>query len=104
MMPAQPLTVPQPKMGSSVFQRPAPGTTVGYKKGGKVHDDEAQDKQLFKKMIKQEDKAEKKKDGGGLSPYSDKGKYHQQGKGYASGGSVQAGAGSGVGRLSHSKK
>ena len=83
MMPAQPLTVPQPKMGSSVFQRPAPGTTVGYRKGGFVP------------------KQEKSKDPGLVSS-----KYHQQGKGFASGGSVTggAGAGSGIGRLFRSKK
>lgn len=108
MMPAQPLTVPQPKMGSSVFQRPAPGTTVGFKKGGNVHEDEAEDRKLFKSMIK-------KRAGGGFVPKQatskDPGlvssKYHQQGKGYASGGNVTGGAGAGSGtgisRLARSK-
>lgn len=63
-IPAQPLTVPQPKLASAFMQRPAPGTTTTFRKGGAVHDDEAQDKKLIKKMLKQEDKAEKRAAGG----------------------------------------
>lgn len=37
---------------------------LGFKKGGKVHDDEAQDRKLFKKMIAKEEKAEKHANGG----------------------------------------
>src|SRR5215471_4740049 len=51
-IPAQPLTVPQPKFAGSFLQRPAPGTTTTFKEGGAVHDDEAQDRKLFKKMMK----------------------------------------------------
>lgn len=35
-----------------------------YKKGGAVHDDEAADKKLISKMLKEEDKGEAKKRGG----------------------------------------
>lgn len=35
-VPAQPLTVPQPKLASSFLQRPAPGTTTTFNKGGAV--------------------------------------------------------------------
>ncbi len=45
----------------------------GYKKGGVAHDDEAQDKKLIAKMIKQEDKTEKKKSGGSIKGYDDGG-------------------------------
>jgi hypothetical protein len=56
-IPAQPLTVPQPKLASAFLQRPAPGTTTTFNKGGAVHDDEAQDKKLFKRMMKSEKRA-----------------------------------------------
>ena len=36
----------------------------GYKKGGAVHSDEAQDRKLIKKMINEEERSEKKADGG----------------------------------------
>jgi hypothetical protein len=63
-VPAQPLTVPQPKLASSFLQRPAPGTTTTFQKGGAVHSDEAQDKKLIKRMLAKEDKAEKRAAGG----------------------------------------
>lgn|SRR5262245_1366760 len=63
-IPAQPLTVPQPKLASSFLQRPAPGTTASFKKGGNVHSDEAQDKKLIKSMIAKEEKKEKYAAGG----------------------------------------
>ena len=50
---------------------PAPGTTTGFKRGGEVHDDEAEDRKLFKKMYKEEEahegRTEKRKDGGGVT-------------------------------------
>ena len=53
-VPAQALTVPQPKLASSFLQRPAPGTTTTFRKGGAVaHDDEAEDRKLFGKMMKE---------------------------------------------------
>lgn len=110
--------VPMSRMGTSALTRPAPGTTTTYakkggavfKKGGPVHSDEAQDKKLIAKMIAKEDKAEKRARGGtvragedttarGLAGHP----YHQQGKGYAAGGSVSAAPSSGVGRLARSK-
>jgi hypothetical protein len=83
MIPPQPAqTAQMPRMASSVMARPAPGTTTTYsKKGGSVT---------------------KKKNGGGLSPYSDKQLYRNQGKGFADGGTV-GGAGSGVRRLARNK-
>lgn len=133
MFQAQPLTVPQPRLASAALQRPAPGTTVGYqkggaikkqkgggvegggaKRGGKVHSDAPEDRKLFGKMLKEKG-ITKRKDGGGVG-FSPKNQnstdpglegtiYHNQGKGYARGGLVtgQAGAGSGVGRLHASK-
>ncbi len=56
-IPAQPLTVPQPKLASSFLQRPAPGTTTTYAKGGAVHDDEAEDRKLFGRMMKERKRA-----------------------------------------------
>jgi len=131
---SQPNVVPLSGFGARNFStRPAPGTTTTfakkggaiYKKGGAVHDDEAQDKQLIKKMIGAEEKAEKKASGGGvgpglvgykyrthgpnggkgkgLSPYSDAQAYHNEGKGYADGGNVH-GAGSAAGRMARNTK
>jgi hypothetical protein len=135
---SQPNTVPLSGFGARNFStRPAPGTTTSYaKKGGFIgkHDDEAQDKKLIKKMINKEEKTEakemKKASGGGvgpglvgykyrtngptggkgkgLSPYSDSKVYRNEGKGYASGGSVQGGnvhgAGSALGRMARNNK
>jgi hypothetical protein len=120
--PAQPLMVPTPANLAAYRTRPAPGTTVGFKKGGKTekHGDEAEDKKLFKKLYKQEEakepkeeKVKKRKRGGsaGFTPKNQdstdpglagSGIYHQQGKGYARGGLV-GGAGSGLGRLRATK-
>jgi hypothetical protein len=59
-MPPQAQTVPLPGNLAARRARPAPGTTFNFKKGGKVaHDDEAQDKALIKRMLKQEEKSEK---------------------------------------------
>jgi hypothetical protein len=114
MIPAQPLTVPQPKFATSLLQRPAPGTAVGYKKGGKVsHDDEAEDRKLFKKMIK----AEKRARGGIVNPGNNPAprgmpgsEYHQWGKGYQAGGIVKTplknttgGGAGGKGRLAKTR-
>lgn len=75
-------------MPNAIGQRlqPAPGTSVGFKKGGKTkkharggHVDEAEDKKLFKKMYKEEEakeKPEKHAKGGLIGP-----KYHDQGVG-----------------------
>jgi hypothetical protein len=93
-LPPQPLTVPMPATGSSFMARSAPGTSVGYsKRGGAIgkHDDEAQDKKLFGKMLKS-----KGLKGGGFVPKNQEStdpglegtKYRNQGKGYASGGKV----------------
>lgn len=122
MIQEQALTVPMPRSGSSLpFARAsAPGTTVGYsKKGGAIkgHDDEAQDRQLFKRMIKQEDKAEKRARGGGVNPGHNPpprgmpgSVYHQQGKGLAAGGLVKTplknttgGGAGGKGRLAKTR-
>ena len=125
---SQPNVVPLSGFGARNFStRPAPGTTTTFaKKGGSVpHDDEAQDKKLFKKMYDKEEKAEKKASGGGvgpglvgykyrtnapkggkgkgMSPYSDAHDYHNQGKGYAGGGNVH-GAGSALGRMARNNK
>lgn len=129
--PAMPLTVP---MGASLagrLTRPAPGLTVGYsekggtvgrKKGGAVHDDEAEDRKLFGKMIKE--KGLKRAKGGVVNPGSNKPPpdlpgsiYHQQGVGMRNkGGSVgtkestagmsqklPSGAAGGLARLSKTK-
>jgi hypothetical protein len=113
-IPAQPLTVPQPKLASSFLQRPAPGTTTAYKKGGAVHDDEAQDKELFKKMMK----AEKRARGGIVNPghnpaprgMKGESSYRNWGKGYRAGGLVKTpiknatgGGSGGKGRLSKTR-
>jgi hypothetical protein len=59
-IPAQPQMIPAPNTLASQRLRPAPGTTVGFKRGGSAkHDDEAQDKKLIRKMLKQEEKREK---------------------------------------------
>jgi hypothetical protein len=60
--PAQPLMVPTPANLAAYRTRPAPGTTVGFKKGGKTekHGDEAEDKKLFKKLYKEEEAKEEK--------------------------------------------
>jgi hypothetical protein len=60
MIPAQPVTVPMPPTLASFRARPAPGTTPGFKRGGGVHSDEAEDKKLFKKMYKEEEAKEEK--------------------------------------------
>jgi hypothetical protein len=58
--PAQPLTVPMPSNLAAYRSRPAPGTMVGFKKGGKVpkppkaHSDEAEDRALFKRMMREQ--------------------------------------------------
>jgi len=59
MIPAQPVTVPMPATMSSFRAWPAPGTRVGFsKKGGSVnHDDEAEDRKLFSKMMKERKRA-----------------------------------------------
>jgi len=59
MIPPQPVTVPMPATLSSFRAWPAPGTRVGFsKKGGSVkHDDEAEDRKLFSKMMKERKRA-----------------------------------------------
>jgi len=59
--PAQPLTVPMPTNVAAYRTRPAPGTMVGFKKGGKVppHGDEAEDRKLFNKMMKERGRGKK---------------------------------------------
>jgi hypothetical protein len=116
--PGLPLTVPLPPTLGTRLTRPAPGTTVSYsKKGGSIHPDEAQDKKLFKQMIKQEDKAEKRARGGSINPGHNPPTrglpgsiYHQQGKGLASGGVVKTplknatgGGAGGKGRLAKAR-
>jgi hypothetical protein len=110
MIPAQPAqTAQMPRMGSSVLARPAPGTTatyakrggaIGRKKGGDVHDDEPEDRKLFGKMMKEKGY----KRGGSINPGSNQtarglagSTYHQQGKGFASGGVVTNATGGGGG-------
>jgi hypothetical protein len=52
--------IPAPNTLASQRLRPAPGTTVGFKRGGSAkHGDEAEDRKLFKRMFKQEEKGEK---------------------------------------------
>jgi hypothetical protein len=110
--PAMPLTVPMPPTLGSRLSRPAPGTTVGYKKGGEVHSDEAEDKKLIKRMLKQEDKAGKRASGGVVNPGHNQkargllgSKYYNEGRGYADGGVVNTsgGAAGGLGRLRKTK-
>jgi len=51
--PATPLMVPPPANAAAALRaRPAPGTMVGFKRGG--HADEAADRKLFKRMMKEE--------------------------------------------------
>jgi hypothetical protein len=121
---SQPVTVPMGRMATSVLARPAPGTTTSYakkggaiykKKGGAVgdakHGDEAEDKKLFGKMLKAEEKKEKGMKSGGFVPKNQESKdpglegtkYRNQGKGYADGGSIH-GAGSATGRLARNAK
>ena len=82
--------------------RPGLGMKKGgakYKDGG--HTDEAQDKKLIARMIKKEEKAEKKADGGGVGfsasdqdssdPALISSKYRNQGTGFNTGGSVKGG-------------
>jgi len=117
MIPAQPVTVPMPGTLASFRARPAPGTQVGYRKGGTVHSDVAEDKKLIKKMIKQEDKAEKRKSGGVVNPGTASkarglvgSSYKQWGKGYQAGGIVRTpltnatgGGAGGKGRLAKTR-
>lgn len=51
-----PLMIPPPANAAAALRaRPAPGTMVGFKRGGSAkHDDEAEDKALFRKMMKEE--------------------------------------------------
>ena len=78
---------------------------MGFKKGGR-HSDEAEDRKLFGKMMK-ERAAKKRQRGGSVVGKSDTArglagpKFHSEGVGYrARGGPVfKAGAGSGEGRL-----
>jgi hypothetical protein len=52
--PALPLTVPMPGTLAARRTRPAPGTQVGFKKGGRAkHEDEAADRKLIKSMLKE---------------------------------------------------
>jgi hypothetical protein len=56
-----PVTVPLPASLAARRTRPAPGLTVGYKKGGKTkHADEAADRKLFKSMLRKEESKEKR--------------------------------------------
>lgn len=84
-----------------------PYASKTFAKGGKVHDDEAQDRKLIKSMLAKEEKAEKKADGG-FVPTNEKSKdsaligstYRNQGTGFNRGGVVKkAGSHSGLGRL-----
>jgi hypothetical protein len=121
MIPAQPVTVPMPATLASFRARPAPGTMAGFKKGGGVHSDVAEDKKLFKKMYKEEEakeeKAGKRKRGGVVNPGTPSkarglagSSYKQWGKGYQAGGIVKTpltnatgGGAGGKGRLAKSK-
>jgi hypothetical protein len=64
--PAMPLTVPLPATLAARRTRPAPGTQVGFKKGGKAkhgnakHEDEAADRKLIKSMLRKEESKEKR--------------------------------------------
>jgi hypothetical protein len=105
------VAAPMPNMIAQRFQ-PAPGTSVGFKKGGKtkkhargghVHADEAEDKKLFERMYKKEEakeKPEKRQAGGAVGGFTptrqesdDPGlagtMYHQQGAGFRRGGYVE---------------
>lgn len=114
MIPAQPTqTAQMPRMGSSVLARPAPGTTSTYaKRGGSIpHGDEKEDRKLFGKMMKEDEAKEakkekgmKRKSGGAVNPGSNQtarglagSAYHQQGKGFASGGVITNATGGGAG-------
>src|SRR5215475_3488517 len=114
MIPPQPVTVPMPATLASFRARPAPGTQPGFKKGGGVkHDDEAQDRKLFGKMMKERGR----KSGGVVNsgtPSKARGlagsSYKQWGKGYQAGGIVKTpltnmtgGGAGGKGRLAKSK-
>jgi hypothetical protein len=88
-------------MPNAIGQRlqPAPGTSVGFKKGGKTkkhargghvdHADEAEDKRLFKKMYKEEEAKEKpeKRAAGGITGLPGE-VYRNEGRGEASGRAV----------------
>ena len=50
-----------------------------YAKGGAVHDDEAQDRKLISSMMKKEDKAEKRADGGAIQGLKRGGKANRPG-------------------------
>jgi hypothetical protein len=78
--------------------RLADESDIVYKKGGKVHGDEAEDKALFNKMFKE--KAMKRADGGFVGknivskdPALIGPKFHGQGTGFKKGGSVKRAAG-----------
>jgi hypothetical protein len=58
--PALPLTVPLPGTLAARRTRPAPGTQVGFKKGGYKHEDEAADRKLIKSMLHKEKQKEKR--------------------------------------------
>jgi hypothetical protein len=102
-LPSQRQMIPAPNTLASQRLRPAPGTQVGFKKGGKAeHGDEAEDKKLFKKMYKEEEAKEKepkKRKRGGSAGDSvqsaapmrglNESKYHDWGEGHRKrGGSV----------------
>jgi hypothetical protein len=121
MIQPQALTVPMPRSGSSLpFARAsAPGTTIGYKKGGNIHSDEKEDRKLFGKMYKEAEAKEEKgmKRGGSINPGHNPPTrglpgsiYHQQGKGLAAGGLVKTplknttgGGAGGKGRLAKTR-
>lgn len=115
MIPAQPVTVPMPATMASFRARPAPGTQPGFKKGGRVkHDDEAQDRKLFGRMMKEK---MGKARGGAVSPGTPSkarglagSSYKSWGKGYQAGGVVKTpltnatgGGAGGAGRLSKTR-
>lgn len=84
--PATPLAVPMPNTLAAQRFMPAPGTTTGFKKGGEVHGDEAEDRKLFGKMM-HEREAKKRKRGGHVGPHAtphsvlSAPKYHDEGVG-----------------------
>jgi hypothetical protein len=54
-----PLMIPPPANAAAALRaRPAPGTMVGFKRGG--HADEVADRKLFRKMMKEERRGEKR--------------------------------------------
>jgi hypothetical protein len=84
--PATPLAVPMPNTLAAQRFMPAPGTTTGFKKGGKVHGDEAEDKKLFARMYKEKEAKEegapsKRKRGGHVGEGLAGPKYHDHGVG-----------------------